>query len=72
MFGVVRYFRTDMMGSDGHGYHPLDVTLGLTSDRVSMNVLSRAARLATEVIENTVLGLGRRTAQWFERAHAPE
>ena len=93
MFGVVRYFRTYMMGSNGHGYHPLDVALGLTADRMSMNVLSRAARLATmmsfarvhsvlgwvlgavvstEVIENTVLGLGRRTAQWFERAPAPE
>lgn len=93
MFGVVRYFRTYLRGPDGHGYHPLDVSLGLTTDRVSMNVLGLAARLATmmsfarvhsvlgwflgatistEVIENTVLGLGRRTAEWFERAPAPE
>jgi hypothetical protein len=93
LFGVVRYFRTYVRGKDGHGYHPLDVALGLVRDRVSMNVLSLCSRLATmmsyarvhttlgwflcgapstEVIEQTVLGLGRRTAEWFERAPAPE
>ena len=93
VFGVVRYFRTYMRGSKGSGYHPLDIALGLTSDRMSMTVLGLAARLATmmsfsrvhatlgwflgnapstEVIENTVLGLGRRTGEWFERAEAPE
>ena len=92
VFGVVRYFRSYLRGPDGHGYHPLDVDLGLTTDRLSMNVLSLASRLATmvsyarvhttltwflgsapstEVIEQTVLGLGRRTAEWFEKAPAP-
>jgi hypothetical protein len=91
-FGVVRYFRTYLRGPEGQGYHPLDVELGLTTDRVSMHLLSLAARLATklsfaqvhatlswflgavpstEVIEQTVLGLGRRTAEWFEHAPAP-
>lgn len=93
VFGVVRYFRTYLRGPDGHGFHPLDVALGLTADRMSMTVLGLAARLATmmsfarvhatlgwflgaapstEVIENTVLGLGRRTGEWFERAPAPD
>ena len=93
LFGVVRYFRTYLRGPDGHGYHPLDVELGLCRDRLSMNVLSLGSRLATmmsyarvhttlswflcaapstEVIEQTVLGLGRRTGQWFEQAPAPE
>lgn len=92
IFGVLRYFRTYMLGPDGHGYHPVDVDLGLTADRLSMNLLSVAARLATfmgfarvhatmswllgaapstEVIENTVLGLGRRTGEWFERTAPP-
>lgn len=93
LFGVVRYFRTYMRGPAGHGYHPLDAALGLTSDRLSMNVLGLGARLATmmsfarahmtlawflgsspstEVLENTVLGLGRRTQEWFARAPAPK
>ena len=93
LFGVVRYFRTYLRASDGQGYHPLDVALGLVRDRVSMNVLSLCSRLATmmsyarvhttlswflsaapstEVIEQTVLGLGRRTAEWFERVPAPQ
>lgn len=93
MFGTVRYWRSYLRGKDGHGFHPLDVELGLTTDRLSMNVLSLASRLATmlsyakvhttltwflgsapstEVIEQTVLGLGRRTAQWFEQCPAPQ
>jgi hypothetical protein len=93
IFGVVRYFRTYLRGPHGHGFHPLDIALGLTADRMSMNVLGLAARLATtlsfarvhavlgwflgaapstEVIENTVLGLGRRTNEWFERAPTPD
>ena len=96
MFGVVRYVRTymrEVAAEARRGFHPLDVALGLTTDRFSPNVLSAAARLATklsfaearstlasfvpntpstEVIENTVLGLGRHTAQWFEQAPAPE
>jgi hypothetical protein len=92
MFGVVRYFRSYFRGTDGRGFHPLDVALGLTADRITMTVLALAARLATlmsfaqahttlgwfissppstEVIEKTVLGLGRRTGEWFERAPAP-
>jgi hypothetical protein len=96
-FGVVRYFRTYLRGpgtKEGRtGMHPLDVKLGLTADRLSMNVLSVAARLATmlsfaqtyavlqwfmlqppstEVVEQAVLGLGRHTAEWFQKAPAPE
>ena len=53
MFGVVRYWRrymrdvTDAKG--GRGFHPLDLSLGLGADRLSWNVLSQAARLATEL-----------------------
>ncbi|HEY3358801.1 MAG TPA: hypothetical protein VGQ83_36470, partial [Polyangia bacterium] len=93
VFGVVRYSRTYLRGPQGHGFHPLDVALGLTADRLSMMVLGLGARLATivsfarvhailgwflgaapstEVLEKTVLGLGRRTGEWFERAPAPE
>lgn len=96
MFGIVRYWRTYMreVGSeDPHGFHPLDLALGLTSERITMTVLALAVRLATklsfaearstlslflpsapstEVIEQTVLGLGRRTQQWFIDQSPPE
>jgi hypothetical protein len=52
IFGVVRYWRTYMreVGPDAcRGFHPLDVALGLTADRLSANVLSNAVRLATKV-----------------------
>ena len=89
IFGVVRYWRTYMreIADEGcRGFHPLDLRLGLTADRISISVLALAARLATklsfaearstlslflpsapstEVIEHAVLGLGRRTQQWF-------
>ena len=96
-FGVVRYWRSYYRGpadiEGRHGFHPLDVELGLTSDRLSIILLSLASRLATklsfaqtqavlgwflvrppstEVIEQAVLGLGRRTGEWFERTPAPE
>jgi hypothetical protein len=96
LFGVVRYFRCylrEVAKADRHGMHPLDVSLGLGRDRISWNVLTLAARLATkmafaearttlgtfvpdapstEVIEKTVLGLGRHTAAFVEQAPAPE
>ena len=98
-FGVLRYWRTYLRPkgqqgkADRGGFYPLDVALGLLSDRFSLHVLSLAARLATklsfaqahvtlcwflteapstEVIENTVLGLGRYTQEWFESAPAPK
>ncbi len=92
MFGPIRYWRSYLRGRGGSGFHPLDAQLGLTTDRLSMNLLSVASRLATrlsyaqvhttlgwflgsapstEVIEQTVLGLGRRTAQWFQQTPAP-
>jgi len=52
MFGVVRYWRTymrEVASKDPHGFHPLDVFLGLGSDRFSWNVLAMAARLATRL-----------------------
>jgi len=96
VFGVVHYVRTYMreVGRRGRGgFHPLDVSLGLSTDRFSWNVLSAAVRLATklsfaearstlggfipnapstEVIEQSVLGLGRHSAEWFETAPPPE
>lgn len=52
-FGVVRYWRTYLRGpvtKQGRtGFHPLDVKLGLSADRLSMNVLSVATRLATKL-----------------------
>ena len=95
-FGVLRYFRTyvrENYAGRRRGFHALDVTLGLSTDRFSWNVLSLSARLATkvsfaearatvglflpnapstEVIEQTVLGLGRFTGQWFADLRAPE
>jgi len=52
LFGVVRYKRTYMREvADGprHGFFPLDLDLGLTSDRFSWNVVSRAVLLATKL-----------------------
>jgi len=96
LFGVIRYWRTymrEVSNSPRRGYHPLDVSLGLTADRVSWNVLSMAALFATklsfaqarsclmpflpvvpstEVIEQTVLGLGHHTEDWFASAPPPE
>ena len=64
-FGVVRYWRTYLRGAvvDGerHGFHPLDVALGLTADRLSMHLLSLAARLATKLPFAQV----RATLGWF-------
>ena len=95
-FGVVRYFRTyvrENRAARRLGFHPLDVSLGLSADRFSWNVLSLAARLATkasfvearatlglflpnapstEVVEQTVLGLGKCTGEWVENLPAPQ
>ena len=64
-FGVVRYWRTYVRGPavDGerHGFHPLDVALGLTADRLSMHLLSLAARLATKLSFAQVQA----TLRWF-------
>lgn len=52
LFGVVRYARTYMrqIGCNArHGFHPLDVSLGLVGDRFSWNVLTLATRLATKL-----------------------
>ncbi len=52
LFGVVRYFRTymrEVADKDRHGFHPLDQSLGLSGDRFSWNVLSKATRLATQL-----------------------
>lgn len=55
--------------------------LGLAARLATMLSFARAhdvlgwflgAAPSTEVIENTVLGLGRETGEWFERAPAPE
>jgi len=35
--------------SGRHGFHPLDLSLGLIGDRFSWNVLTMAARLATKL-----------------------
>ena len=93
-FGVIRYRRSYARPVNGGvGHCPLDFELGLLGDRISPNVLSTGARLATrmsfeearevlgwfvpqppstEVLEQTVLGLGHHTASWFEVAPVPE
>jgi hypothetical protein len=51
-FGPVRYWRTYFRAEsekDRGGFHPLDVQLGLLSDRFSWNVLSVSVRLATKL-----------------------
>jgi hypothetical protein len=52
MFGVVRYFRTymrEVAEGQRHGFHPLDVSVGLGADRFSWNVLAAAVRMATKL-----------------------
>lgn len=93
-FGVIRYRRSYARPVNGGvGHCPLDFELGLLGDRISPNLLSTGARLATrmsfaearevlgwfvpqppstEVLEQTVLGLGHHTAGWFEVAPVPE
>jgi hypothetical protein len=63
-FGLVRYWRTYMAedaDKDKRGFHPLDLALGLTKDRISMLLLSICVRLATKMS----FELARSTAQWF-------
>ena len=52
-FGLVRYWRTYMeeqvSGGDGHGFFPLDHTVGLTKEKFSFSLLSAMVRLATLV-----------------------
>ena len=43
-----------------------------TTTQVLADLLGKHFDGPTEVIENTVLGLGRHTAAWFEHAPAPE
>jgi len=63
-FGLVRYWRT-YMGEDAEedrrGFHPLDLTLGLTKDRLSTLLLSVCVRLATKLS----FSQARSTALWF-------
>jgi len=49
LFGVVRYWRTyfrETGADERSGFHPLDQSLGLTTDRFSWNVLSLSVWLA--------------------------
>ena len=54
-FGVVRYWRTYYRGpkrrdnGKREGFHPLDIELGLTADRLSMPLASKASRLSTKL-----------------------
>lgn len=63
-FGLVRYWRTYMAeraSKDRRGFHPLDLALGLTKDRLSTAVLSLCTRLATKLS----FAEARATALWF-------
>lgn len=63
-FGLVRHWRTymaEVAKEDRHGFHPLDLALGLTKDRLSMLLLSICVRLATKMSFEQA----RSTAQWF-------
>ncbi len=49
-FGWVRYWRVDRQSVEtGRGFHPLDVALGLTADRVGFAMAGLAVRLATKL-----------------------
>lgn len=63
-FGLLRYWRTYMgedAKTDRHGFHPLDLALGLTKDRLSMTLLSVCVRLATKLS----FAQARSIALWF-------
>jgi hypothetical protein len=63
-FGVVRYWRTymaEVADDDRRGFHPLDLALALTKDRLSMLLLSICVRLATKLS----FSQARSTALWF-------
>jgi hypothetical protein len=53
MFGVIRYWRTYLrgpkVGGVRQGHHPLDAQLGLFAERMSFNLASLGARLATKL-----------------------
>ena len=50
LFGWVHYWRGYRKEVEtGRGFHPLDVALGLTADRVSFSVIGLAVRLATKL-----------------------
>lgn len=53
-FGIVRYWRTYMRSTAPgsarrHGFHPLDVSLGLLADRIAPSLLALAVRLAARM-----------------------
>lgn len=53
-FGIVRYWRTYMRScgpeeTRRHGFHPLDVALGLLADRITPGLLALAVRLAARM-----------------------
>jgi len=53
-FGIVRYWRLYMRSCEAgasrkHGYHPLDVALGLMADRITPSLLALAVRLASRM-----------------------
>lgn len=53
-FGIVRYWRTYMRScavgaTRRHGFHPLDVSLGLLADRITPSLLALAVRLAARM-----------------------
>ena len=64
LFGVVRYWRTyarEVNAARRRGFHPLDVELGLSTDRLSWNLLSVVVRLATRLS----FAQARETTSWF-------
>jgi len=64
-FGRVRYWRTYLRKKGaGGGIYPLDLALRLIKDRFSMNVISRAARLATLVSFDRVTELLAMFMRW--------
>ena len=73
MFGSIRYWRTYLreVGTEapGQGFHPLDASLGLQSDRFSWNVLSKAAWFATQM---SFLDARRALAQFVPNAPSTE
>jgi hypothetical protein len=73
LFGPVTYVRAQWLPKKGgHGYHPLDVALGLTRDGFSPWVIQFVTRLATRMSFAASQGLCRSVLGWSPSTEAIE
>jgi hypothetical protein len=68
--GTVRYCRAYLLCHGGTGFHPLDVTLGLTRDGFSPWVIQFVTRLATRVSYRATTLVCRAALGWSPSAEA--